>query len=124
MKKLFISVPMKGRTEENIKKSMDKMHKIAEIIFDQPLERIESYIPDNAPGDCRDKRIWFLGESIKLMSEADYFIGVEEYFGLFQGCAVERNVAQLYQVCTYFIDLGITCPDIDIDEMIKRDVVA
>lgn len=31
MKKLFISVPMKGRTEENIRKSIEKMHKIAEI---------------------------------------------------------------------------------------------
>lgn len=27
MKKLFISCPMKGRTEENIRKSMEKMHR-------------------------------------------------------------------------------------------------
>lgn len=44
MKKLFISCPMKGRTEENISKSMDQMHKIAEIIFDQELEAIPTYI--------------------------------------------------------------------------------
>lgn len=35
MKKLFISCPMKGRTEENIRKTMDKMHKIAEAMFEQ-----------------------------------------------------------------------------------------
>ena len=49
MKKLFISCPMKGRTEENIRKSMEKMHKIAEIIFDQELEVIPTYIEDNPP---------------------------------------------------------------------------
>ena len=38
MKKLFISVPMKGRTEENIRKSLEKMHKLAEIVFDEKLE--------------------------------------------------------------------------------------
>lgn len=112
MKKLFISVPMKGRTEENIKKSMDKMHKIAEIIFDQPLERIESYIPDNAPGDCRNKRIWFLGESIKLMSEADCFIGVNNCYGEFSGCYVERMVAKEYNVPMYLISNEIACPDL------------
>lgn len=30
MKKLFISCPMTGREEENIEKSIEKMHKIAE----------------------------------------------------------------------------------------------
>lgn len=40
MKKLFISCPMKGRTEENIRKSMEKMHKIAEAVFEQELEVI------------------------------------------------------------------------------------
>ena len=40
MKKLFISCPMKGRTEENIRKSMEKMHKIAEEIFEQELQEI------------------------------------------------------------------------------------
>lgn len=34
LKKLFISCPMHGRTKEAIEKSMDKMHKIAEIYFD------------------------------------------------------------------------------------------
>ena len=31
MKKLFISCPMKGRTEENIKNTMNRLHKLAEV---------------------------------------------------------------------------------------------
>ena len=63
MKKLFISCPMKGRTNENIKKSMDKMHKIAEIIFDQQLEVIDSFIEGNIP-ETNNQSVYYLGESI------------------------------------------------------------
>lgn len=75
MKKLFISCPMKGRTEENIRKSMEKMHKLAEIIFDQKLEVIPTYIEDNPP-ESSNQGIWYLGKSIELLADADYFIGV------------------------------------------------
>lgn len=37
MEKLFISCPMRGRTEEQIRKSMEQMHKIAEAIFDEKI---------------------------------------------------------------------------------------
>ena len=47
MKKLFVSVPMKGRTEEEIKASIQKMKKIAEIYEGEELELIDSYIEDN-----------------------------------------------------------------------------
>ena len=106
MKKLFISCPMRGRTEENIKNSMARMHKIAELVFDQELEVIDTYIPDNTP-DCKHRRIWYLGESIKRMAEADYFIGIG-YSDVFKGCNIERDVARSY---------GIRITEVCIDEM-------
>lgn len=48
-KKLFISCPMKGRTEEDIRHDMNRMHKMAEIVFDQELEVIPSYIENDPP---------------------------------------------------------------------------
>lgn len=96
MKKLFISCPMKGRTEENIRDSMDRMHKIAEIIFDQKLEVIETYIPGTAPENV-NRSIWCLGESIKKMAEADYFIGIN-YSDVFKGCMIEYEVARSYNI--------------------------
>ena len=54
MKKLFISCPMKGRTEENIRKSMEKMHKAAEAVFEEEFEVIPSYIEDNPPKDSHE----------------------------------------------------------------------
>lgn len=103
MKKLFISCPMRGRTEENIRNSMERMHKMAEAFFGQELEVIPSYIPDRAP-DTVNRRIWYLGESIKLMSEAEYFIGVNHYEA-FAGCCVENEVARYYGIPRFFVDI-------------------
>lgn len=116
MKKLFISVPMKGRTEENIRKSMAKMHKIAEIVFDQELEVIESYIEDNPPENAK-QAVWFLGESIKKLSEADYFIGIE-WSPCWKGCDIETDVARAYGIpvtCVKFEDLMPDCVEIERD---------
>lgn len=103
MKKLFISCPMKGRTEEDIRKTREKMHKIAEIVFEQELEVIPSYIEDNPPKD-NNEAIWYLGKSIQLMAQADYFIGVDSTYGKFNGCDNERVVARDYDIPVYTID--------------------
>lgn len=109
MKKLFISCPMKGRTEENIRKSMEQMHKIAEIIFDQELEVIPSYVEDKPP-ENNNKAIWYLGKSIQLLADADYFIGVD-YPDFFKGCAIENEVARSYGIPNTYVILHELMPD-------------
>ena len=110
MKKLFISCPMKGRTEENIRKSMEKMHKMAEIIFDQELEVIPTYIEDNPP-ENNNQAIWYLGKSIQLMAEADYFIGVN-WHERFMGCEVESIVARNYGIEMTQVKISEIMPDV------------
>lgn len=77
MKKLFVSVPMKGRTEEEIKASIQKMKKIAEIYEGEELELIDSYIEDNPPKD-NNEAVWYLGESLKKLAQADVFVGIDD----------------------------------------------
>lgn len=100
-KKLFISCPMKGRTEDAIRHDMDRLHKMAEIVFDQELEVIPTYI-EHVPPETRNKAIWCLGESVKKMSDADYFIGVTDAYGV-RGCRVEAEVARVYEIPSYFV---------------------
>lgn len=102
MKKLFISCPMKGRTEENIRASMEKMHKLAELILGEELEVIPSYIEDKPPENIQQS-IWYLGESIKKLAEADVFIGVSLYDGCWPGCEVKATVAHMYGIRTIVI---------------------
>ena len=109
MKKLFISCPMKDRTEENIRKSMEKMHKIAEIIFDQELEVIPTYINDNPP-ENNHEAIWYLGKSIELLAQADFYIGVE-YSYFFKGCDIENDVARMYEIKRTMVKIEELMPD-------------
>lgn len=99
MKKLFVSVPMKGRTEEEIKKSIQKMKKIAEIFEGEELELIDSYIEDNPPKD-NNQAIWFLGESLKKLAQADVFIGINEAWD-WCGCYIEIETAKRYGIKIY-----------------------
>lgn len=112
MKKLFISCPMKGGTEENINKSMEKMHRIAEAVFDENLEVIESYIPDCEP-DTLSNRIRRLGESIKMMADADYFIGVNNN-PIYKDCVIEEMVAKQYFIESYTVSIDLIADDLSI----------
>jgi hypothetical protein len=101
MKKLFVSVPMKGRTEEEIKASIQKMKKIAEIYEGEELELIDSYIEDNPPKN-NNEAVWYLGESLKKLAQADVFIGVCESYD-WNGCQIERETAERYGIKAYTI---------------------
>ena len=105
-KKLFISCPMKGRTVENIKKSIDKMHKIAEILFEQKLEVIPSIC-----GAIGKYGILKLSESIEALSEADYFIGVR-YTDMYPNCNVESDVARSYGIPVVYAEMEYVMPDV------------
>ena len=108
MKKLFISCPMRGLSHEMIKANIEKMHKIAEIVFDQKLEVIPSYIvPAGKVPEGAMTSIWCLGRSIQMMSEADYYIGVNMPYGYTHTCEIENNVAVTYGFQRYFVDLSV-----------------
>lgn len=101
MKKLFVSVPMKGRTEEEIKASIQKMKKIAEIYEGEELELIDSYIEDNPPKDCKEA-VWYLGESLKKLAQANVFMGICERYDR-SGRQIEVETAERYGIKTYTI---------------------
>lgn len=96
MKKLFISCPMKDRTEAQIRGTMMQMHNIAEAVFGEELDVIQTYIPD--PPSGTNQALWYLGESIKMLSEADYFIGVYDEEKAYHGCAIENQAAKAYGI--------------------------
>lgn len=107
--KLFISCPMKDRTEENIKKSFEVMQRIAEAYTGETLEVVNPYEPKTFESDA--DRIRSLSDSIKLMAEADYFITLENYFE-YKGCSVENQVAALYGLKQMSAMTKVAAPDV------------
>ena len=97
MKKLFISQPMKGKTDEEILAERRKAVRSAERQLGEPVEVIDSFF-QSAPADA--KPLWYLGESLKLMAMADvaYFAkGWTEARGckIEHICAVEYNIDRI-----------------------------
>lgn len=92
-KKLFISQPMKDKTDEEIKAERAKIIKEVVDRFGQ-IEVIDSFF-ESAPHDARP--LWFLGKSIELLSTADisYFAdGWKDY----RGCKLEHECAVQYGI--------------------------
>lgn len=120
MKKLFISCPMKNRSEKNIRMTFDRLHKIAEAVYGESLEVIPTYIEDNPP-KCKTEGLWYLGKSIELLSQADYFIGIcGDNAWLYNGCTVEADVAKLYGLPVYLVPTNFSAPDVTSAEAVHN----
>lgn len=94
MKKLFISQPMRGKTDEEILAERKKAIESAERNLGEPVEVIDSFF-QNAPADARP--LWFLGKSLELLSTADiaYFAkGWEDA----RDCRIENQCAIEYDI--------------------------
>lgn len=102
MKKLFVSVPMRGRTEEAIRASIEKMKKIAEICEGEALELIDTYIEDNPPENIPNQGVWYLAKSLEMLAEADVFIGIDDSWN-WKGCEAENSIASAYGIKNYRI---------------------
>ena len=104
MKKLFISQPMNGRSDEEILEARAKAYERVEKEFGEPLELIDSFFKDNAP-DGVNPGLWFLGKSLMLLASADiaYFDkGWEDA----RGCSIEYDCADEYGIGTITEDSG------------------
>ena len=101
MAKIFISQPMNGKTSEEIE---DKRNDIIDRLATQ-FTRENEYIDiiysffNNAPHDAKPR--WYLGESIKLMSEADVVFFCDGWQTA-RGCQIEHNCALEYGIDTMY----------------------
>ena len=96
MKKLFISQPMRGKTDEEILKERKVL--IADVCMKthEEIEVIKSFFAD-APADATP--LWYLGESLKLLATADvaYFA---PGWNKARGCIIENLCAKEYGIHT------------------------
>lgn len=97
MKKLFISLPMAGLSEEEIRKRIAEYKENAEYLMGEELELIDTFIVNGPDENIKDPGLWYLGKSIMMMAEADVV-----YFGRgwrsARGCIVEYEAAYRYKI--------------------------
>ena len=89
--KLFISQPMQSRTNEEIEAER------AEVIsrFEAEGIKVELVDPFFKNAHAQAAPLWYLGESIKLLGEADvvYFC---KNWQIYNGCIIEHECAVRY----------------------------
>lgn len=98
MKKVFVSIPLKGRSKEQIQDSLDKIKGAVEGLLDGEVEILHQDLKDlpNFDKDDIDDSLEFLGEDLKLMADADYFATIECNWD-YRHCSLEEDIFRRYK---------------------------
>lgn len=120
MKKVFVSIPLKGRSKEQIQESLDKIKAAVEGLLDGEVEVLHQDVknlPDFSKNDVDDS-IEFIGEDLKLMADADYFATIDCNWD-FRHCALEEDIFRRYKTNDrernnnmFRFSLNIIAPDV------------
>lgn len=100
MKKLFISQPMKGKSDEEILREREKAISDAQSFFGEPVEVIDSFF-QGAPAGA--KPLWFLGKSLELLSDADIAYFAKGWRDA-RGCKLEHDAARAYGITAICVE--------------------
>lgn len=94
MVRLFISQPMRGKTDEEIIVTREKAIESARKHFSEPVEVIDSFF-QGAPADA--KPLWYLAKSLELLSTADVAYFAKDW-EKYRGCRIENTCAIEYGI--------------------------
>lgn len=94
MKRVFISVPMNGREEIDVRNDIKRASENIRKFYSENVEIVHNY-------DCvaseNTSRLWYLGEAIKQLGECDVCYFVEGWRNS-NGCLIEFNICKLYGI--------------------------
>lgn len=92
--KIYISQPMNDKTDKEILSERNMVINLFRLIVpkNQEVEVIDSFFED-APHDA--KPLWYIGESIKLMADADVVYFCKDWHK-YRGCTIEHECAVRY----------------------------
>lgn len=94
MKKLFISQPMKDKTDAEILAVREQAIQSAKNLLGEDVEVIDSFFQD-APHDA--KPLWFLAKSLELLATADVVYFAKDW-EKYRGCRIENTCAIEYGI--------------------------
>ena len=99
MTKIFISQPIKNKTNQEIEQERKEIIEKVEKYFGK-IEVIDSFFKD-APYDA--KPLWFLGKSLELLSNANVIV-LGKGWECSRGCRIEHECAVQYGISVIYIE--------------------
>ena len=95
--KVFISQPMKDRTDEEIQKVRNQAIADIKEVYGKDVEILDSFISEKPGSETVNEALWSLGKSIQILAQADvaYFC---EGWDKARGCKIEHKCALQYGI--------------------------
>lgn len=93
-RKVFISQPMRGKSNQEIQTEREAIIRTAKSVYGENVEIIDIFFKD-APAEARP--LWFLGKSLELLSTADIAVFSHGWQAA-RGCRIEHTCAVEYGV--------------------------
>lgn len=103
--KIFISQPMRDKSDEEIKLVREVVvKKLFRRYGDEEIEILDSFFEHlPMPEQVENKKIYYLGRSLELLSQADLVVFVDNWVN-YTGCNIEHEVAFKYGVERAYIN--------------------
>ena len=105
MTKVFVSLPIAGKTKDEIEKARKQAEvEAACVLHTNDIEFIDTWIYEDPPEYLEGDKIglWYLGKSLEKLTQADVVYCAREWTS-FRGCVIEHDAAKSYglRVITY-----------------------
>ena len=97
MPNLFVSLPMRGRDEIDIRNEMEDLRELVERDYSMDFDLLDTYEHGNPPDDILHGNMWYLAKSIEMLTMADFVIFAPGWKNA-SGCIVEHMICALYDI--------------------------
>lgn len=95
---VFISLPMHGRTDEQILKEISRLQELVRKKYpSDDISFIDTFHQNAPEREFKEKRLWYLGGSIQKMADADLVVMANGWRDA-NGCIVESLAAVEYGI--------------------------
>lgn len=94
MTRVFISQPMRDKSNEEIKLERERCIEFVKKEVGEDIEIIDSFF-ENAPHDTRP--LWYLSKSLELLSTADVAVFCGDWHK-YRGCQIENLCCERYDI--------------------------
>ena len=97
MRRLFVSQPMRGKTQEEIIERRNKAVEELQLRLNEEFEVVDSYFTEDEPKDVKSSYVYWLGKSLELLSECDLALFIDDWYD-YRGCQIEHQVCENYGI--------------------------
>lgn len=96
--KVFISQPMRDKTDEEILEERDRLKELLiQNLTPNSIEVLDTFFPNlEIPNDVKHPKIYYLSKAIEMLSKADILLMADDW-ERYHGCIFERDIFRTYK---------------------------